>query len=160
MRHLRCMIGRISLSVAYGIELSPGNDPNMAHADAALAGFGMAQTKGRIFNLVPFFMRLPWWFPGAGFKKDADMWKRKMDLCRDEPYEAVKRALPTPEEILMTKALPSNVYLGKSFWFICSVNVLRLHGTLSGPRLPFNRCTCYGALPRSSTTCSRGDRLC
>ncbi|KAI0306165.1 cytochrome P450 [Multifurca ochricompacta] len=128
MQHLRRMVGRVSLSVAYGIELSPRNDPNMALADAALAGLGVAQTKGRIFNLVPFFMRLPWWFPGAGFKKDADMWKRKMDLCRDEPYEAVKRALeenkatssiaasmlaglpekPTPEEILMTKALPSN----------------------------------------------------
>lgn len=38
-------------------------------------------------------IHLPWWFPGAGFKKDAGMWKRKLDRCRDEPYEAVKRSL-------------------------------------------------------------------
>ena len=35
----------------------------------------------------------PWWFPGAGFKKDADMYKRKLNQCRDVPFDAVKRAL-------------------------------------------------------------------
>ena len=38
-------------------------------------------------------IHFPWWFPGAGFKKDADMYKRKLYQCRDMPYEAVKRAL-------------------------------------------------------------------
>src|SRR6266702_2224 len=38
-------------------------------------------------------IHLPWWFPGAGFKKDADMYKRKLNQCRDIPYEAVKKAL-------------------------------------------------------------------
>ncbi|KAH9963101.1 cytochrome P450 [Lactifluus volemus] len=111
LKHLRYMPGQASLSVAYGINV--------------------AQTKGRIFNLVPFLIHLPWWFPGASFKKDAEMWKRNLDRCRDEPYEAVKKALEenkavpsiatstitelsensTPETILMAKALPSTVYL-------------------------------------------------
>ena len=36
---------------------------------------------------------LPWWFPGASFKKDADMYKRRLDQSRDSLHEATKRAL-------------------------------------------------------------------
>ncbi|KAI0247647.1 cytochrome P450 [Lactifluus subvellereus] len=131
LKHLRYMTSQVSLSIAYGFDIAPRNDSIIALADAALQGISVAQTKGRIFNLVPLFMHLPWWFPGACFKKDTDMWKRKLDRCRDEPYEAVKRALEedraapciatstiteltensTPEAILMARALPSTVYL-------------------------------------------------
>jgi hypothetical protein len=48
------MPGQASLSVAYGFDVSPRNDPIIALADAALRGINVAQTKGRIFNLVPF----------------------------------------------------------------------------------------------------------
>ena len=47
------MTGQASLSIAYGFDVAPWNDPNIALADAALQGINMAQTKGRIFNLVP-----------------------------------------------------------------------------------------------------------
>jgi hypothetical protein len=36
---------------------------------------------------------MPWWFPGAGFKKEAKTWKRNMERCRDELYETVKKQL-------------------------------------------------------------------
>jgi hypothetical protein len=48
------MIGQISLSVAYGIDTAPRNDPNIALADEALQGVEAAVKRGRIFNLVPF----------------------------------------------------------------------------------------------------------
>jgi hypothetical protein len=48
------MTGQVSLSVAYGIDPAPRDDPNIALAEAALQGVAVAQTKGRIFNLVPF----------------------------------------------------------------------------------------------------------
>ena len=38
-------------------------------------------------------IHFPSWFPGAGFKKDADIYKRKLNNCRDLPYEIVKREL-------------------------------------------------------------------
>ena len=114
LKQLFSMIGQVSLSVAYGIDTSPRDDPNIALAEAALQGIAVAQTNGRIFNLVPFrkpnhffgpvltigdleppgtVIHLPWWFPGAGFKKEAKKWKRNMERCRDEPYEAVKKQL-------------------------------------------------------------------
>jgi hypothetical protein len=92
-------------------------------------------------------IQLPWWFPGAGFKKDADMWKRKVDRCREEPYEAVKKkqgsAFHRDVDDYRTlrkfntrsnshgKALPSTVYLGTIFCSIHESCVLRLPRSFS-----------------------------
>jgi hypothetical protein len=43
--------------------------------------------------LLGTVIHFPSWFPGAGFKKDANMYKRKLNHCRDLPYEFVKTAL-------------------------------------------------------------------
>jgi hypothetical protein len=43
--------------------------------------------------LLGTVIHFPSWFPGAGFKKDAEMYKRKLNHCRDLPYETVKTAL-------------------------------------------------------------------
>ena len=48
------MTGQVSLSVGYGIDTAPRDDPNIALAEAALQGIAVGQTKGRIFNLIPF----------------------------------------------------------------------------------------------------------
>ena len=44
-------------------------------------------------ELLGTVIHFPSWFPGAGFKKDADTYKRKLAQSRDIPYEAVKKAL-------------------------------------------------------------------
>ncbi|KAI9442829.1 cytochrome P450 [Lactarius psammicola] len=130
LKHLRQMVGQASLSIAYGIDVDPQDDPNIARTDEALQGIPVAQNKGRLFDFIPFFIHFPWWFPGASFKKDADTYKRKLEQSRDIPYETVKRALEenraapsiaatmitdlseesTPEAILMAKALPHHIY--------------------------------------------------
>jgi hypothetical protein len=47
------MVGQVSLSVSYGIDTAPLNDPNIALAEVALQDANVALKKGRIFNLVP-----------------------------------------------------------------------------------------------------------
>ncbi|KAH9041581.1 cytochrome P450 [Lactarius pseudohatsudake] len=100
LKHLRQVIGQTSLSIAYGIDVAPRDDPNIALADEALQGMYAAQNKGRIFNYVPFCkpnLLSSFTFRGGslalGFKKDAETHKRKLNQCRDEPYEAVKRGV-------------------------------------------------------------------
>ena len=44
-------------------------------------------------ELLGIVIHFPSWFPGAGFKKDADTYRRKLDQSRDTPHEAVKKAL-------------------------------------------------------------------
>ena len=48
------MVAQTSLSVAYGLDVAPRDDPNIALTDEALAGVNVAQSKGRIFNFLPF----------------------------------------------------------------------------------------------------------
>ena len=36
---------------------------------------------------------LPLWFPGAGFKRKAMVWKAKMEEFVDRPYELVKERM-------------------------------------------------------------------
>ena len=48
------MVAQSSLSIAYGIDVAPRDDPNITRTDEALQGVYVAQSKGRIFNYVPF----------------------------------------------------------------------------------------------------------
>ena len=41
-------------------------------------------------------MRLPWWFPGASFKKEAENWAPHIDEMVNKPYQTVKNALVRP----------------------------------------------------------------
>ncbi|KAH9167840.1 cytochrome P450 [Lactarius sanguifluus] len=132
LRHIRQMAGQVALTIAYGFDVDPRDDPNIARTDDALQGISVAQSRGNIFNFVPFLIHFPWWFPGISFKKDANIYKRKLEQSRDIPYEAVKRALEenraapsiaasmiadlseksTPEAIFMARGLPHNIYAG------------------------------------------------
>jgi hypothetical protein len=47
------MIVQISLSVSYGIDTAPLNDPNIAIAETALHSVDVAQERARILNLLP-----------------------------------------------------------------------------------------------------------
>jgi hypothetical protein len=48
------MVGQTSISVAYGIDVAPRDDPTITLTDEALQGVMAAQVKGRIFNFIPF----------------------------------------------------------------------------------------------------------
>ena len=48
------MVAQSSLSIAYGIDVAPRDDPNITLMDEALQGAYVAQNKGRIFNYAPF----------------------------------------------------------------------------------------------------------
>ena len=38
-------------------------------------------------------MHLPWWVPGASFKKEAEQWAPHIDDMVNKPYQTVKDAL-------------------------------------------------------------------
>jgi hypothetical protein len=42
----------------------------------------------------PAVVHMPWWFPGAGFKKEAQSeWVPHVDTALNAPYETVKRQM-------------------------------------------------------------------
>lgn len=44
-------------------------------------------------DVLPFLKYMPTWMPGAGFKKKAQVWKKKMEDFVDRPYEYVKNGM-------------------------------------------------------------------
>ncbi|KAK7035796.1 cytochrome P450 [Favolaschia claudopus] len=75
--HLRHMAAKIVMSIAYGIDVAPADDPYVELADKAVEGLVTAIVPGRfLVDAFPFLKYVPWWFPGAGFQRKAREWRR------------------------------------------------------------------------------------
>ncbi|KAI0249028.1 cytochrome P450 [Lactifluus subvellereus] len=130
--HLRFMSGQIIMGIAYGIDIAPHDDPYVSLAEKALQAVESASITGWTFDMLPFYMHLPWWFPGASFKKEATKWAPHIDDMVNKPYQTVKDALargiavpsvaatmiaslhekPSHEDELTSKAVPATMYIG------------------------------------------------
>ncbi|KAH9959806.1 cytochrome P450 [Russula dissimulans] len=130
--HLRFMSGQVIMGIAYGINIAPRDDPYVSLAESALHAIEAASIKGWTFDMLPFYMRLPWWVPGAGFKKEAARLAPEVDEMVNKPYQTVKDALaagvavpsvaasmitnlrekPSHEDELTSKAVPATMYIG------------------------------------------------
>ncbi|KAJ7142221.1 cytochrome P450 [Mycena epipterygia] len=92
--HLRQMAGEIIISVAYGIDVLPVNDPYIAVAEHGVSASVQASTPGRfLVDSIPLLKHVPDWFPGAGFKHKAKEWKQLGRTLMAVPFEEVKRQL-------------------------------------------------------------------
>lgn len=106
------MAGQIIMGIAYGIDVSPQDDPYVSLAETALQAVESASTTGWTFDMIPFCgcapvqskkfcsiecgridRHLPWWFPGASFKKEAARFAPHIDDMINKPYQTVKDAL-------------------------------------------------------------------
>ena len=105
------MSGQVIMGIAYGIDIAPHDDPYVSLAEKALQAVESASTTGWTFDMLPFCrslmtlvvssprkhdsadMHLPWWFPGASFKKEAEQWAPHVDELVNKPYQTVKDAL-------------------------------------------------------------------
>ncbi|KAJ7137763.1 cytochrome P450 [Mycena epipterygia] len=92
--HLKQMSGEIIMSVAYGIEVLPENDPWINLNEEAVHAGAQAAIFGRfLVDQIPILKYVPEWFPGAGFKRIAKEWKKLGRRLEDEPFNEVKRQM-------------------------------------------------------------------
>ncbi|KAJ7142216.1 cytochrome P450 [Mycena epipterygia] len=92
--HLRHMAGEIIISVAYGIDVLPVNDPYIAVAEKTNHAGIQATTPGRfLVDSIPLLKHVPEWFPGADFKHKAKKWKQLGRTLMAVPLAEVKRQL-------------------------------------------------------------------
>ena len=119
------------MGIAYGIDIAPHDDPYVSLAEKALQAVESASTTGWTFDMLPFCrslmtlvvsslrkhdsadMHLPWWFPGASFKKEAEQWAPHVDELVNKPYQTVKDALVRPfclfqSYVLLTARVQAN----------------------------------------------------
>ncbi|KAL0564754.1 hypothetical protein V5O48_017287 [Marasmius crinis-equi] len=81
----------IILSIAYGIELLPENDPYVALAEEAVhAIITVARPGAFLVESLPFLKYVPEWLPGASWKRQINRWYRTTKDMIDKPFEATK----------------------------------------------------------------------
>ncbi|KAJ7476756.1 cytochrome P450 [Mycena latifolia] len=92
MDHLRHMAGDIIMSVAYGIDVLPKNDPYVTLAERAQNSLILAGVPGRfLVDSIPILKYVPEWFPGANFQRKAKEWKKLSQTMVDVPFAKAKR---------------------------------------------------------------------
>ncbi|KAJ7584571.1 cytochrome P450 [Mycena floridula] len=92
--HLRQMSGEIIMSIAYGIQVLPSNDPYLQQSERALRPMSKAAFPGRYFvDFLPLLRYVPEGFPGADFKRQARLWKQETVAMIEEPFAVAKRQL-------------------------------------------------------------------
>ena len=105
------LAGATIVSIAYGLDVLPSNDPYIAAAEAGLTTLAKACAPGAfLVDAFPVLKHVPDWFPGkysyseklyshlilslgAGFKRKAKEWKQYADAMREMPFQAAKRNL-------------------------------------------------------------------
>ncbi|KAJ3530717.1 hypothetical protein NM688_g7672 [Phlebia brevispora] len=123
MQHFKDLAGTLILSVTYGIKPLPKDDPYIMISEQALHGLVVATHAGghlgkgyisllrrrveltskSAVEFIPALKYLPSWFPGAGFKRQAEKWRKAAMGMIELPFDAVKRAMAegrAPESIV------------------------------------------------------------
>ncbi|KAJ7489127.1 cytochrome P450 [Mycena latifolia] len=92
--HFRHMAGALIISAAYGIDVLPSDDPYVTVAHKALHSFTVANVPGRyLVNTFPILKHIPKWFPGAGFKRQAEEWRKLARRMMEMPFAETKRQM-------------------------------------------------------------------
>ena len=82
------------MDVIYGRDVADRDDPYVAIAEQGSSVFSHIVAPGKyLVELLPALARVPAWFPGAQFKRDAAEWKKDIDALRNVPYDAAVDAI-------------------------------------------------------------------
>ncbi|KAN0130025.1 Cytochrome P450 [Lactarius tabidus] len=93
-QHLRHLTGQVIMSVAYGIDVLPENDPYVADSEKMLQALAIGSTpEAALLDAIPWLIKMPSWPPGARFKRYAREWYPIAVGSRKTPIDKVKREL-------------------------------------------------------------------
>ncbi|KAJ3569054.1 hypothetical protein NP233_g5306 [Leucocoprinus birnbaumii] len=92
--NIRLTFAALIMDVSYGIRISDAKDPYIQIAEEAMDGLNKAAVPGAfLVDVFPALKHVPRWFPGAGWKCQADIWKKTNDIFLVRPFEEVKARL-------------------------------------------------------------------
>ena len=78
------------MDTVYGIDVVDENNKYMAIAERGAQIFGEITTPGRfLVDLLPWLARVPAWFPGAQFQRDAKVWTQELLAVKNVVFDAV-----------------------------------------------------------------------
>ena len=79
------------MRISYGVEVAEENDPYVTAVEEGVATFNLAFVPGAfLVETFPSLMRIPSWFPGAAWKRQAEKWSEERAGMVNEPFEFTK----------------------------------------------------------------------
>lgn len=83
--------GSIILSIAYGLDVQPKDDPFIEYAEKASISLRKVPYVGAyLVDHFEFLKHIPAWLPGAKFKRDAKEWRQITSDMINKPFDVVK----------------------------------------------------------------------
>ncbi|KAI9566799.1 cytochrome P450 [Boletus coccyginus] len=92
--HLKMFAVSIIMSVTYGYDVAPKDDPFVAPIEEVeQIVVVMTPERAALLDLFPQLLNFPAWFPGAGLKRLAKRCRELSPQIRDAPFQFVKECL-------------------------------------------------------------------
>ncbi|KAG1817986.1 cytochrome P450 [Suillus subaureus] len=88
--HIRHTTGAIILRISHGYEVKENDDPFVDLADRVTTEVSQGQLGTFLVDILPFLVKVPAWFPGAGFKRIAREWRGALEEMVSAPHDFVK----------------------------------------------------------------------
>lgn len=83
------MAGQTIISIAYGIDVLPKDDPYIDTAESAGHRLSSAAVSGAfLVDTLPILKHVPEWMPFAGFKRKAREWRVLAEAMCNAPFQA------------------------------------------------------------------------
>ena len=88
------MAGDTIITIAYGLDVKPKNDPYIQIAEEAIRTSAEAAVPGAFWvDALPILKYVPAWMPGASFKRKAREWKIITERILNAPFECFLREM-------------------------------------------------------------------
>ncbi|THV07132.1 cytochrome P450 [Dendrothele bispora CBS 962.96] len=100
-RELQLTTGDAILSATYGISVNSEDDYFIHLAESLVDALVQVSRSPYLVDMFPAIKKIPSWFPGAGFKRQASKWRSLGVDVQTVPFEHVK------SEVDMGTAMPS-----------------------------------------------------
>ncbi|KZT20213.1 cytochrome P450 [Neolentinus lepideus HHB14362 ss-1] len=106
--HIRRNAAAVIMRVAYGYSVTEENDFFVRTAEEASQISGLAMAPGRwLVNYFPLLRFVPSWFPGAGFHRQATIWRKELNALSGIPHQWLRdqMAAGTDNDCFTTRLL-------------------------------------------------------
>ena len=88
------LVGSITLSMTYSINIRPYNDPYIKLAEEAVKTPAELMLTGAfLVDVIPILKYVPEWFPGANFQSKAAIMRKHASMVRNTPFAATEKLM-------------------------------------------------------------------
>ncbi|KAH9937816.1 cytochrome P450 [Epithele typhae] len=103
-QHIRRFFGSSALRISHGIEVDDDPVDYLKIAEEAMDIFSTAFEPGKhLVEVLPWLARMPSWFPGAGVKRDGEVWRpivyKMVSVPWDAAMENMRRGTAVPSMV-------------------------------------------------------------